>query len=266
MKRFLGYAIAAAILVVAAVVLIVIPRGSSAEGDRRSWFQTPADGDRVTTGQVTVVAGATDPMGIAVLELSVDDEFVEGRLYEGAPERVSAEFTWQTPLPGAFRLTVHARGTDGTWGDPETIVVEAVHPVGSTVLVPGATTTTGPLSDLTTTTGAGSTTSTSRVCPSAEPSLLRPADEAVVDGQPALEWVYPGEDTCPPERQTLEFSGPPYTGGEELRIELPLRVTSWQPPHLEDCASYRWHLVAESGGKLVESPVWRFSTDFGGDC
>jgi hypothetical protein len=285
-------AVTVAVGVAAAVLLVVSPGGSSAAGDRVAWFETPTDGDRVTTGQVTIVAGATDAVGIAVLELSVNGEFVEGRLYEGAPERVVAEFAWRAGVEGDLRLTVRARGTDGVWGARETIVVTAAHhyrseealsPQTSTT-VP-ATTTTRPAPRPTTTTTSAPTTTTSAPtttappvtstttsttgagdgCEATAPSLQRPRDQDEVSESPVLVWGLGGDSPCQPDLLRLEFLGPT-ENGDALLIELPPWATSWQTPHLDDCSTFTWQVTAVAEGEEHRSATRTFTTDFDEEC
>jgi hypothetical protein len=297
LRRVIGYAIPAVIVLVAAGFFVLLPRGSSTAGDRIAWFVAPVDGDQLTTGQVTVIAGATDPMGIAVLELSVDGEFVEGRLYEGAPERVDAEFAWLANLEGNFRLSVRARGTDGVWGVPQTIVVTTAHlhpsdeglspqttttSTSSTTTTTQAASTTRPATTTTTTTTtqpqappsstpstSTSTTSTTvgvTSCEPTNPSLDLPPNDAIVDNPPVLEWEYKGADPCRPDSQTLRFTGSTESGGGELLVDLPRWATNWRPPRLDDCTSYTWKVFAQFGGQELKSAIWSFTTDFSGDC
>jgi len=283
------------IVLVAAGSFVMFPRGSSTAGDRIAWFDAPEDGDQVTTGRVTIAAGATDPVGVAVLELSINDEFQEGRLYEGAPERVEAEFAWLPNVEGTFRLTVRARGTDGVWGSAETIVVTAAHrhpsedplspqaATSTTTTTITTTTTTAPPSrpsaTTTTTTAAPlptsapptaapapSTTVAATECEPTQPSLRRPRDEAVVSDPPVLEWEYRGEDPCRPDQQTLRFTGPTGSGGGELWVDLPRWATSWRPPRLENCTTYSWKVFAVVDGAELKSAIRTFRTDFSDGC
>ncbi len=79
-----------------------------------AWVDDPLDGSVLSadTGQLTVVAHATDPDGIDTVVLSVDGDEVDTTT--AAPEQlVTARLRWTPPGPGTYHLAVVGRDPAG---------------------------------------------------------------------------------------------------------------------------------------------------------
>ena len=262
-----------------AAYLLVWPRAELAAVERSIQIRSPQQGSTLPVAPVDVIVVATDASGVAVIELSIDGEFFEGRLFDDALFEAMAEFVWFPSTAGEHLITVRARGGDGEWGRPDSLFVtlgyagerdDALQPGGSD---DGGeededgggqepTTSTTSLATSTTTTSTteptGDTSTSTKPppdCVGSAPDLVFPADgEHVADVGVTLEWRY-SQEACEPNRQILELSA---VGADlRLRAELPAGVTSWTAPvRLPDCTRYRWQVVA-----IV--PPNRFPSAFG---
>lgn len=276
-KRWVAIPVLVVLLLVA--VFVLFPRDEAATGDRWSWIDDPNDGASIAVAGTIISAGAIDPTGVALVELSADGAFVEGRLFADAPTEVTTEFLWNPLTSGEHQLTVRARGTDGTWGRATTIFVNADHdqesdgilvpstvPGESAVTAPPSTTTTTtnpPPSTTTTTSPATTTTTTQPKCTPEPATLVAPRNGAVVpDANPRLSWRYRGDDACGPRKQVIEI-GPVGDGAGHAVVSVPPDARQWRPGNrLRDCTTYGWTVIATFPEGELASPVWVFSTNF----
>ena len=273
MKRLL-----AAGLVVAAAAAIVLARGwsSTPPSSPTVRFLEPADDAVLPLGTVTVRAEATAPRGVSLVELYVGGVFVEGRLYDGAPEVVTTEFEWSPDGPGEYLLTVRARDVEA-WGTPASVFVvvapasDVAAPPTSTTLPASASTASAPTTRPTptsTSTSAppsGSTTtssSTTSACAPVRPVLVAPPDGATFAEPPVvLEWRYEG-GPCPPDRAFVEFG----VVGADVRVVLEVSPSTTSLSigrRLVDCATYRWAVSVVVAGERRSSGARTFRLDSG---
>lgn len=262
-----------------AAIFVLFPRDEAVPGDRWSWIDDPADGASIPVAGTIISVGAVDPTGVALLELSANGDFVEGRLFADAPTEVTTEFLWNPRTSGEHQLTVRARGSDGTWGRAATIFVDADHeqesdgilvpstvPGESTVTAPQSTTTTTSPTTTTThpaTTTTSPSTTTEASCAAAAATLAAPRDGGVVSQpNPRFRWRYEGEDPCPPRKQVIEI-GPVGDGSGHVVVPVPPDSRQWSPgDRLRDCTAYSWLVIATFPEGELASATWTFSTNF----
>ncbi len=165
------------------------PAGPTSVAGPAAWIDDPLNGSvwPADTGELTVVAHATDPDGITAVVLSVDDDEVDTSTAASDP-LVTAHLHWTPPGPGTYQLSVVGRdpaghptpaglatvqiGAEGepsttTTAPPSTTVPpETTSPdelaAGSTSSTSETTSVTGPTSSTTTTSAPVTTTTTTR--------------------------------------------------------------------------------------------------------
>ena len=102
------------------LVLVAVTPGSAAIGPGKepgkAWIDTPLNGDQVPVQSLTVVAHATDHLGVVAMELYADGALAGSTSFTPSPgELATASFQWSA-VPGGHWLAVRGKGTSGAWG------------------------------------------------------------------------------------------------------------------------------------------------------
>jgi hypothetical protein len=123
------------------VIACTIPGvGAGARAAINVGIESPADGDSLPLGPVTIVYSASSSDNIAEVELSVDNAVVM-RVDEINQSISVSEFTWTPYAPGAYTIRVRARSGENVWSDYEqiNITIEQAPEPTATVAVPTVT-------------------------------------------------------------------------------------------------------------------------------
>jgi hypothetical protein len=236
---------------VAVGIVLLLPDGDGPAGPPSAWIDDPLHGSTAPVGPVPVTAHAADEVGIAAMELAVNDAVVATHEVPGTPPFWMATFDWAADAPGTAVLRVRARNVDGQWGMP---AFATVH-IGGRTPTPTPTPTPSPSPSAPPSSTPPTTKPPTTAPPTSPPAcvdlvapdLAAPEHRAVVNTlTPLLDWRYAG--SCTP-------------GGFQVQVSL-LRdftlvdltgstggsTTQWTvSTTLRDCATYYWRVRATTG-------------------
>lgn len=109
------------------LILIIVAAGcslptASAPGPR-AWIDFPLDGSTVELAPVVVYSHASDPAGVAELELYIDGAVVRvDAANSGDPSLAAFEQVWTPPGNGEYVLQVRAKNSAGNYGSRSNLV------------------------------------------------------------------------------------------------------------------------------------------------
>lgn len=99
------------------------------------------------------------------------------------------------------------------------------------------------------------------------PTLLSPADGAVVDTLTPLLRYTPGEGGCVPDGYAIYLATDPDFGGEPPYGWYNWPGTTFSPAPLEDCTTYYWRVAPIQDEFILPwSELWSFRTEVEGAC
>lgn len=101
------------------------------EGQPVVVVNSPQSGDTVPAGgEVVVFSTTVDVVGIARVELAVNEQVVNtaSSPQTGGQTQMLAQQAWVPPAPGSYNLSVTAYRSDGTASEPVTIALEVTEP------------------------------------------------------------------------------------------------------------------------------------------
>lgn len=248
----------------------------------QAWIDQPLNGSLLPLQPVVVTAHATDPDGVASVDLIVDGEAV-GTVVVAPPANITVvDFTWIAGAPGRYQLTVRGQGVTGKGSVTSVLVsVEGADTAVPTASPspdsqPTATPTTSPTAQPTVTTTAAPTASptaqataspTPAPCTPPAPDLHSPSDGFVFtipdDVPPTLRWGYRPPPECAPSGFRVQIAADRQFNSIVASSNLPGTASEWTPPvdALANCATYSWRVTPRrSDGTLAaHSEVWSFS-------
>lgn len=236
----------------------------------RAWFDSPLPGASVPRAALAVVGHATDPDGVASLELAVDGVVVAEEAGvdagDGTMILARARLRWREPTPGRHLLTLTGIDQGGQRGYPARLVVEVSRrrPTATATPRPTARPTPRPTPRATPRptprpTPRRTPRPTPTPCVPPPPRLASPADFFLVstpaDNPPVFRWGYAREPSCQPTGYVLDVRDE--DGAVVLRRRLRGDVRRFRPgSELADCHVYRWRVRAVgSGGTGRASPA-----------
>ena len=126
--------VATATLLAAVLILLAATPGSSAPWTTaQAWIDAPLAGAQVPMGLTVVTVHATDPAGVAEVELHVGGQIVDS-VKPGDPQGTLAviDLDWTPTSPGGHWLTVRARGGTGGWGAPDLVFIVVTDKLAAT--------------------------------------------------------------------------------------------------------------------------------------
>jgi hypothetical protein len=229
------------------VLLSVLPGASAPMPTAWAWIDQPLPGSVHPLAPLVVTAHATDPLGVAVIELWVADELVEAApVDEPAPILAMHEFTWTPEAAGAYLITVRGLGAGRAAGQPASAIItvgdpEAASPSPSPIPSPS-----GPAAP------SATPPPTPSPCTPPPPDLIAPANGVVLRdpslNPPVFEWLHRTPPTCPPTGYRIQlFDDPALTSlVEDVALGL---VNQWRPRGpLADCTTYYWRVASTGAG------------------
>lgn len=105
-------------------LLSALPGASAPMPAGAAWIDQPLSGSTHPLGPVTVTVHATDPTGVGVIHLWVDDAIEESVQLQEEPRILATHlFTWNATEAGQHLLTVRSVGKTGDWSAPATAIV-----------------------------------------------------------------------------------------------------------------------------------------------
>jgi len=228
----------------------------------RAWFDAPLPGATIPRAPLAVVGHATDPDGVARLELAVDGEVLamhEVTAVGGSNVLAMARLRWRSPTPGRHVLTLTGIDEGGERGYPARIVVQVERRRTSPATTPRPTTrpTPRPTSRPTARpTPSRTPRPTPRPCVPRPPRLVSPASFYLVaspgDNPPTFRWRYASRPSCEPTGYVFEIRDE--DGAVVLRRRLRGDVRRFTPGNeLADCHVYRWRVRAVGSGGVGEA-------------
>ena len=103
------------------------PSALSSQPSLRAWIDAPLDGSQLSLDPYEIVVHGSDPAGITVFEISVNDE--NQIVYSNSsPEDLLAmtRYTWTPPHPGDFTIQARSQNSSSAWSDPVSVSVKVV--------------------------------------------------------------------------------------------------------------------------------------------
>lgn len=229
----------------------------------RAWIDTPLMGSVLERAPVRVLGHATDPDGVARLELVVDGAVVAveepARSRDGvAPVLASARLAWRAPTPGRHVLVVTGIDPGGERGFPAQAVIEVTRarptptPTPRLTDRPEARKTPRPTARATARpTQRPTPTPTPRPCVPPRPTPVSPPDFYLVDtpaeNPPTLRWDYAREPDCRPTGYLVRIVDSDGAVIMERRIRGDNRRFT-PSAELTNCQTYRWTVRAIGPG------------------
>lgn len=254
-------ALGEALVVVSAFVVPAVQQPPT----ERAWIDTPLSGSRLPRDPVGVLGHATDPDGVAHLELVVDGAIVAverpRRAESGAaraPVLASARLVWRAATPGRHVLVVTGLDPGGERGFPAQVVIEVErerptpHRTPRPTNRPRPRTTPRPTPRATARpTPRPTQRPTPRPCVPPRPVPESPPDFYLVDtpagNPPTLRWDYAREPDCEPTGYLVRVVDD--DGAVVLQRRLRGDVRSFTPSReLANCRVYEWTVRAIGAG------------------
>lgn len=244
----------------------------------RAWIDTPLMGSVLERAPVPVLGHATDPDGVARLELVVDGAVVAveepTRSRDGAaPVLAFARLRWRAPTLGRHVLVVTGIDPAGERGSPAQVVVEVERaratprptdkPEPRKTPRPTTRPTQRPTSRAT---PRPTPAPTPRPCVPPRPTLVSPADFYLVDtpaeNPPTLRWDYAREPDCRPVGYLVRIVDGDGAVVLERRLRGDNRVLT-PSRELANCQTYRWTVRAIGpGGRSRSSRSRSFAVSY----
>jgi hypothetical protein len=91
------------------------PDDAVAAAGPQAWIDAPLDHDTLPLAPYEIVAHASDPGGMAQIEISVDGAVI-GTI-SGSEPLLTARQTWTPPAPGEYLIQARALNSGGVWSD-----------------------------------------------------------------------------------------------------------------------------------------------------
>lgn len=114
-------------LLVVLVCLIALagcnPGGAVAEAGPRAWIDAPESGTLLPLAPVEVISHATDPGGIAEVELSANGAVISSDAVTETTALITMRQTWTPAADGVYLLSIRAQSKSGVWSPVASVEV-----------------------------------------------------------------------------------------------------------------------------------------------